>query len=253
MKIDLHVHAKERSLCSKSWEEEHIESAIRFGLGGLVFTDHNKIVPHAHLMELNMKYKPFKIYSGIEITIKDKGEDVLVIGLNDRLLEEKEWSYEELYSYVKGNGGFIVLAHPYRYKTFVNIDIEHYVPDAIEMHSTNIGKDDEEKIRNLAKKLNTKLVNNSDGHDAEHVGIYCNEFNDMPEDDKALVQLLKEGKYQCKCSQNRIQQFNEKVCKKEKIIKKLIKEGKDKKFYHTFTGNWEGEFDRVAMGKSYKI
>ncbi|GKX29243.1 histidinol-phosphatase [Vallitalea longa] len=253
MKIDLHVHAKERSACSIASEKEHIESAIRFGLDGLVFTDHNKISSEEHIADLNKKYSPFRIYSGIEITIKDKGEDILVIGINDSILEEKNWSYEELYTYVKKNSGFIALAHPYRYKDHVNVDIENYIPDAIEIHSTNIGKDDEQNIKKLAKKLKTRLINNSDGHDSRHVGIYYNELNYTPKDNAELVEILKTGKYKYSSSIYRIKMFNEEVRKKEEIIRKLIKEGKDREFYRKLTGNWEGEFDRVAMGKSYEI
>lgn len=253
MKIDLHVHAKERSACSIASEKEHIESAIRFGLDGLVFTDHNRISSKEHIDELNKKYKPFRIYSGIEITIKDKGEDILVIGINDKILEEKDWSYEELYKYVKENNGFIALAHPYRYKDYVNVDIENYIPDAIEIHSTNIGKDDEQNIKNLAKRLNTRLITNSDGHYSKHVGIYHNDLEYTPQDDAELVEILKAGKYTCEPSSVRVKIFNEKVKKQEEIIRKLIKEGKDKKYYQETTGNWEGQFDRVAMGKSYEI
>lgn len=253
MKIDLHVHAKERSACSIASEKEHIESAIRFGLDGLVFTDHNRISSEDHIEELNRKYSPFRIYSGIEITIKDKGEDILVIGINDSILEEKDWSYEELYTYVKKNKGFIALAHPYRYKDYINVDIENNIPDAIEIHSTNIGKDDEENIKELAEKLGTRLISNSDGHDSRHVGIYYNELDYIPQDNTELVEILKTGKYKCASSIDRIKIFNEEVRKKEEIIKKLIKEGKDKKYYQKSTGNWEGEFDRVAMGKSYEI
>ncbi len=253
MKIDLHVHSSERSACSIASEKDHIQAAIRFGLDGLVFTDHDKIMPQKHLIELNKKYNPFKIYSGVEITIKEKGEDLLVIGLNNRLLEEKDWSYEELYRYVKEHNGFIILAHPYRYKDYVNIDIEKYIPDAIEIHSTNICRNDEERIKKLAERLNTRVVNNSDGHNSKHVGIYYNVLDHTPKDDCDLVKLLKEGKYHCEGCESRIKLHNEIVEKKEEIIKKCIQDGKDGKYYHKITGNWEGEFDRVVMGKTNMI
>ncbi|KYH28386.1 PHP domain protein [Clostridium tepidiprofundi DSM 19306] len=253
MKIDLHVHAKERSACSIASEKQHIESAIKFGLDAIIFTDHNRLVPLEHIKELNKRYYPFRIYGGIEIRISDCGEDVLVLGLHDKILEEKSWLYPDLYDYVRKNNGFIALAHPFRYKNSIGIDIEKYIPDAVEIHSTNIGRDDYKLIRKLAEKLNLNLITNSDGHNAEHVGIYYNDIEYMPNSEQELVKYLKEGRYKCCCNHFRVSKFNESVLKREKLIKELIKENKDRTYYNKLTGNWEGEFDRVLMGKSYVI
>ena len=254
MKIDLHLHAKERSSCSNATEKQHIEAAIKLGLDAIVFTDHDKLVPLEHLKELNKKYYPFKIFGGIEVRLCDSGEDFLVLGLHDNILQENKWTYEKLYKYVKENNGFIALAHPYRYVHSIASNIEKYVPDAIEIHSTNIGKDDSEDIKKLAEKLNTRLISNSDGHDSKYVGIYYNDIEGNPETDAGLIALLKAGKYKHSCFEPaRIEEFNNTVKEREAIIKKLIKENKDRKYYHELTGNWEGEFDRVALGKSREI
>lgn len=253
MKIDLHVHAKERSKCSIASEKQHIESAIKYGLDAIVFTDHDKLTPVEHLRELNEKYEPFKIYGGIEIRLKDSGEDILVIGLHDKILEEKKWTYDELYKYVRENNGFIALAHPYRYIHEIKSNIEKWIPDAIEVHSTNIGKDDTKAITALANRLNCNLLGDSDAHEDKHIGIYYNELECNPKDEKELVKFLKEGKYKiCNCK-DRVEEFNKDKREREEIIKKLIKEGKNREDYHRITGNWEGDFDRVAMGKSYLI
>ena len=44
MKIDLHVHARERSACAKEGEESQIRAAIAAGLDGIAFTDHHLLV-----------------------------------------------------------------------------------------------------------------------------------------------------------------------------------------------------------------
>ncbi|WBW99107.1 PHP domain-containing protein [Oceanirhabdus sp. W0125-5] len=253
MKIDMHVHAKERSSCSIASEKEHIEKAIEFGLDAIIFTDHNKLVPLDHLKELNKKYSPFKIFGGIEVRMKDNGEDVLILGIHDKLIEEREWTYPELYKFVRERNGYIAKAHPYRYKEYIEIDIENYIPDALEIHSTNIGKDDTKLISNLAQKLNCNLISNSDAHNSKDIGIYYNELESTPKNEKELIEILKSGKYTCGYCPERVYKFNKNVAEREEIIRNLIKEGKNKEYYHKLTGNWEGEFDRVLIGKSYII
>ncbi|MBE9507716.1 MAG: PHP domain-containing protein, partial [Chloroflexi bacterium] len=111
MKIDLHVHAKERSDCAIDGEEEIIRAAIAYGLGGLAFTDHQRLVPPERLAELNRRYAPFRVFGGIEITLLD-GEDMLVLGVHDRELEARDWNYQDLFGFVREQNGFLALAHP---------------------------------------------------------------------------------------------------------------------------------------------
>ncbi|MBE0699700.1 MAG: PHP domain-containing protein, partial [Anaerolineaceae bacterium] len=68
MKIDLHVHARERSTCAIDGEESQIRAAIAAGLDGIAFTDHHRLVGCDRLEVLRKHYAPFKIYTGIEIT-----------------------------------------------------------------------------------------------------------------------------------------------------------------------------------------
>lgn len=253
MKIDLHVHCSERSKCSIATEEEHILSAIEHKLDAIVITDHNKLVPEEHLKELNEKYYPFKIFGGIEIRTQPHGDDVLVIGVKEELLQNQKWNYDKLYKFVKPRGGFIVLCHPYRYGDTVNIDIATFVPDAIELHSTNIGKCDNKRIRTLASRLGSKLVADSDGHNKIHTGIFYNEIEGNPQNEAELAKLLLEKPIILKADEERVKLFNKEIIKKEALVKKMISEGKTAENYHNETGEWEGYFNRVLIGKSYEI
>ena len=116
MKIDLHVHASERSGCSSASEEDQIQKAIELGLDALVFTDHGLLMPEERAKELNDKYAPFRIFRGIEIGIlfrhDERDEDFLVLGVYDPLIEKRKWKYKDLYKFVDDNGGYIAIAHP---------------------------------------------------------------------------------------------------------------------------------------------
>jgi histidinol phosphatase-like PHP family hydrolase len=252
LKIDLHVHAKERSACAGSGEKEMIRAAIAFGLDGLVFTDHHRFVPLDRLEELNRKYAPFRVFGGIEISVTE-GEDVLVLGIRDSMLETGDWSYPELFAFVRRRGGFLALAHPFRYHDEIDIDMERYPPDAIEVHSKNTGVCDGPQIRAVSTRLGLPLLYNSDAHAAEHVGIYYNRLARVPRDERELVEILRKGDYTCHGMEERIAEFNRGIEAREKLIRDMIAQGQDRDDYRRVTGHWAGHYDRVAAGKSYQI
>jgi histidinol phosphatase-like PHP family hydrolase len=252
VKIDLHVHTKERSPCGRSGEEEMIQSAVAFGLDGLVFTDHHRLVPLDRLEELNRKYAPFRIFGGIEITVTE-GEDVLVLGVRDSVLETREWSSPELFAFARKRGGFLVLAHPFRYHDEIDIDMERYPPDAIEVHSKNTGVCDESQIRAVLTRLGLFPLYNSDAHHADHVGIYYDQLARVPRDERELIDILRKGDYTCHGMEERIAEFNCAIEERESMIRDMIAQGQDRDDYRRVTGHWEGHYDRVAAGKSYQI
>jgi predicted metal-dependent phosphoesterase TrpH len=191
MKIDLHVHSSERSACGKSPEEAQIRAAIKAGLDALVFTDHHKLVPLERLHELNTMFAPFKIFGGIEIT--SDGEDWLVVGLRDGALESSEWHYPDLHTFVRKHNGFIALAHPFRYRDHIGVDIERFRPDAIEVRSPNTPARFEARIRELALRLRLHTLHDSDAHTADPIGKYYNMLEGEPINEQVLVAMLKNG------------------------------------------------------------
>ena len=188
-KIDLHVHAAERSGCATAYEEAQIRAAIDAGLQGMAFTDHHAMLSSERLDELNRKYAPFRIYAGIEITANQ--EDWLVLGLRDPALARAErWTYHELADYVRAKGGFLVLAHPFRYTDQVQVKFNGNAPDAIEYRSNNTPAAKEGEIRSLAARLGAAPLCNSDAHSTKTLGLYFNLLPELPRDDTALVETL---------------------------------------------------------------
>ncbi len=189
MKIDLHVHSMERSTCAKSGEESQIRAALRAGLDGLALTDHNRLVPATRLAELNKKYAPFHIFTGIEVDA-DR-EHLLVVGVQDALLEKPGWHYPELRDFVHWRGGFIALAHPFRYEPTIRVDLEQFPPDGIEVKSINTPPSYEEEIRSIAGRLGLALLENTDAHIEGQVGRFYNELPETARSDKELVEILR--------------------------------------------------------------
>lgn len=198
MKIDLHVHARERSGCSIAAERDLIERARADGLDALVFTDHGRLVPPTRLAELNRDYAPFRIFSGIEIHTAEE-EDVLVLGLQDSRLESMAWSYADLHQFVRAHGGFIILAHPFRYREQIQVDTHRFPPDAIEARSLNIAPHNESRIRRVAEDVGSAVVFSSDAHAVDGVGAFYVCLDSYAMTDLALVAMLRARTFVC-CS-----------------------------------------------------
>jgi len=188
LKIDFHVHSQERSDCAVVSEAEQIRAAMRGGLDGMVFSDHDRLVDRKHLAELNHRYAPFRIFTGIEVSLA--GEHVLVIGIHDPALESCIWGYNDLHRFVRRHKGFLALAHPFRYRD-ISVDIEKYPPDAIEVFSPNTPVWAEKKIRQIAASIGCELLSNSDSHNSQMIGKYYNVVEGSPADDGELLQSLR--------------------------------------------------------------
>ena len=193
MRIDLHIHTKERSVCGKASEAEQVVAAIDAGLDAIAFTDHGRRAPAETIARLNEAYAPFRIYGGIEIGIN--GEDLIVLGIDDADLETTKWSYPALHAFSKERGGFLALAHPYRYRSDIKLDMAQHPPDAIEMYSPHTPPDAAGKIFDLASRLGIPVLSNSDAHSTDPIGEYCNLLYDAPADERELVRMLREGRF----------------------------------------------------------
>ncbi len=191
MKVDFHVHTKERSICAKVDEEYQIRGAIAAGLDGIAFTDHNKLLSKDHLAFLNQKYAPFKIFTGIEVVANQ--EDWLVIGVHDTRLEKATWNYADLWKLVRSLGGYLILAHPFRYASIIHVDLAAYPPDGIEIASYNTPVDMHNKILQQAKQFNLKPLTNSDAHYPNQIGTYANLLPTFAENDEQLLKVLNNG------------------------------------------------------------
>lgn len=143
------------------------------GLDGIAFTNHHRLVPGELLAAWNAEFAPFMIYGGIEITVRE-GEDVLVLGVADPDIASEDWSYPELHAFARARGGYLALAHPFRYRHHVDPSVKDFPPDAIELRSANTPPSAERKIRALARALDLRLLGNSDAHTPETLGCSFN-------------------------------------------------------------------------------
>jgi histidinol phosphatase-like PHP family hydrolase len=196
MKIDLHVHTRDYSACGRSTAEEQIEAAIEAGLDAIVFAEHDTLFPLARIRKFNHTYAPFRIFSGIEMSVIG-GEHLLVLGVHDNVLEQRRWQYPDLYALVREQGGFLALNHPFRFNPVIEIDHEQFPPDAIEGFSNNITTILQHRIVRLAKMLDLPILSNSDAHHSADLGRHYNVLSRIPKDEQELLAILKAGDFHC--------------------------------------------------------
>jgi predicted metal-dependent phosphoesterase TrpH len=170
-------------------EDELVSAAIKAGLDVVSLTDHGRLAPKDNLIRLNEEYAPIMVLGGIELAVS--GEDILVFGIHDVNLENRAWSYPELHAFVRERGGFMIIAHPFRYRKEIVADIEKYRPDAIEMYSWNTPFEAGGNIMTLASDLDLPTLSNSDAHEAHVIGMFYNILEATPKDEQELLQTLR--------------------------------------------------------------
>jgi histidinol phosphatase-like PHP family hydrolase len=194
VKLDLHVHSSEYSACAVATAETQIRAAIARGLDGIAFTNHHKLVPPKALETWNRSYAPFRIYGAIEITVNE-GEDFLVFGIDDPSLESPDWEYRNLHELVRKKRGYIVLAHPFRYRQSVDAPVSEFPPDGVELHSSNTPAAAEIKIRRLTSRIDARLFCNSDAHSPDSLGRYYNLTKHPLPEGEDLASFLRSGDF----------------------------------------------------------
>ncbi len=255
MKVDCHLHTSEFSTCAKSSEAEQLDAALAYGLDAVFITDHNHLADSDHIARLDEHYRPLglAVYGGIEVTLRQGGDDVVVLGVHDKRLNDGFDTYSELYSFAREHGGYISLCHPFRYWDGVYIPVVEQKPDAIELRSSNIGRCDQAKIVELAQRVGARLVGNSDGHRTEDVGIYHNILHRECATEREILDCIIDGDFHIGERRERIDEYNRDMAAREDVIRSYIAQGIDGKRYQQEVGYWEGYYNRVAEGKSYMI
>ena len=253
-KVDLHTHCMEHSPCSRHPALSMAESALAHGMDAIAFTNHDCFMEPELLNGLRSKCPALKIYNCIEISLGM--EHFIYIGPFDPQIPGwRNSGYEGLWRRTRENGGFLILAHPFRFSSDIEAPVADFPPDAVEIHSTNTGRDDEKSIAMLAASLKARTLTNSDGHAPEHVGIYSNiiEIDALPEDEADLANCLRKANISPCADLARIESHNKWVEKIEKLAARFIAADESPESFEMASGQWRGFYDRVKMGRSYKI
>lgn len=219
-KYELHLHTQEGSKCGHSEGKEYVDFYMNMGYSGIVITDHfyhgntrpDKKLPWSQYMDeylagyYNAKQaaegKDFGVFFGIEERF-ETGDEYLVYGLEPEWFisrpEIRDMKRIEFLTAVKESGGFIIQAHPYRYRSYFKGDhltISSSFVHAYEVFNSCNTPEENKLALILAESEKKPMVGGSDRHKANdyldiNSGILLKE---KVYDIHALIEAIKAGK-----------------------------------------------------------
>lgn len=197
MKIDLHVHIKRTSRCARADIEDMAKAAIGVGLDGLVVLDHSYQSTKEECDRCMQKFPKIKLFRGAELCVfKD---DLVLISANTMNFlppyRQKFYDIDYLHEFSQSPHNLTILAHPYRRSDQISWDLNKFHPNAVEIASTHIVKENRLKINLLAEAYGMNTVAVSDAHKTKYLGGYCIETDCEVNNEVDLIKVIKNGLY----------------------------------------------------------
>ena len=215
-KIETHLHTPIISPCGRLTPEELVEGYLREGFSAITVTDHfhPDAFRHARIDPAGKDalqgylegYRsvcraaegtPLRVYLGAELRFRGCGNDYLLYGFSQALLERPEevWAmgivrFSEL---ARADGALLVQAHPFRDYC---LPVAPYLLDGVEA----VNRHDVHANRNrlaveYALRYGLRMTGGSDCHHPEDVGRGGIEADWLPESSMELAKLLREGSF----------------------------------------------------------
>ncbi|GMV95298.1 MAG: hypothetical protein AMXMBFR82_50760 [Candidatus Hydrogenedentota bacterium] len=196
--IDLHLHTRRYSRCSRIDPENLVGQAVRAGMDGLVITEHHHQWNDDELAQLvaGSGHPGFLLLAGFEYTSAQG--DLLVYGLDAEAAKEFRpgWPPERAAQMVLELGGVCVAAHPTRAGLGFDERLETLPLAAMEVASVNLKEHEQRLARSLSETLKLPATASSDAHDLRDVGRYATVFEDLILSSADLQRALRNGRFQ---------------------------------------------------------
>ncbi len=214
---ETHLHTARASACAIFSGAQHARYYKEAGYSGIVVTDHffngNSSIPR----DLPWKERIHQFYQGYEETKEEgdrlglsvffgweanfRGTEFLIYGMDKEWLVNHpdilSWTVEQQYKEIHEAGGYIVHAHPFRQREY--IDEVRLYPDYVDaVEGINVGNHNDEfdkKAMEYARKHKLPIVAGTDAHGKEtyRSGIA---FKRKAEDIGDYIDMIKAGRYE---------------------------------------------------------
>ena len=195
--VDLHVHTRYGSSCSRLDPQRLVVVARELGLNGICITEHDYLWDTDRVRDL-ADNSGIVIFRGVELST-DQGH-LLVFGLKD--YPEDLYCAEKLRDAADKMGAVVVVAHPYRHTPGrvswkkVARRPAFRLAHEVEIYNGISSEADNELAFQLGTRLGFCGVGGSDAHTASQVGLGVTIFDNPIGGDGELVEALKARSFQ---------------------------------------------------------
>lgn len=215
MKIDLHVHTSEVSMCGQIKAADIVSSYKAAGYDAVVITNHFNLDTASHFerhgqndfikvyregLELARKAgkeQGLLVLGGYELRFNENFNDYLVFGAPDEIMNDYKNVFamrpRDFSKIARENDFLFYQAHPFRNgMTIVNPDILF----GIEVHNGHPDHDSRNDIaRAWAEKYDLRMISGSDCHQPHGIGTAGILTDEKVENEADLTGVLRSGKY----------------------------------------------------------
>ena len=210
MVVDMHVHTSIGSADSNLAPPRLLEAAREVGLDGLVITEHDVPWPREQMERFRQESGLF-VCGGLEYSTEFG--HIIVLGL-DRDMPGIERA-EELRRLAQAQGGFMILAHPFRFfpgpsnrlfgrqynpSSLTAAELAQHpvfeLVDAIEVLNYACTEKENQLAQEAARVLGKRGVAGSDAHTYTEVGRCVTIFQRAVGSEGELIEELRAGRYQ---------------------------------------------------------
>ena len=197
MKVQLHCHTSQFSLCGQNSPDEMIQAHIAHGYDVVFLTDHDSVWPADDIADLQKQYPEIRIFPGIEVSVltPDTTYHVVLLGTSDEGFCELP-SAACLLARARQHHVPTILAHPYRWSGRPGILEERPLPDAMEARSWNHDAANERLAVQKADVLKIPLVYADDAHSIQAVGQFWIETHHEFDHPSQLQEIFATGAYE---------------------------------------------------------
>lgn len=201
MKIDMHTHTKEGSVCSNVPVELLIDTLIKKGFDGVLITDHESIKGFECFKLLNKKPSDFIVLRGFEYTTT-LGDMLVILPTEEVIPYKQNMGPFELIDIVHQKGGVVGIAHMFRdivsignnAKNFKLLESIVKKVDFIEVENGLADEDANFTALWWAMQYFKPQTKGSDSHTVEDIGKTGTIFIADIKDEKDLIEAIKNNK-----------------------------------------------------------
>jgi predicted metal-dependent phosphoesterase TrpH len=193
MLIDLHIHTRRGSFCSRLSTKDLVRQAKEMHLDAVCVTDHNTTKAVEKVKRIGEE-QGLLVLGGIEVRCREG--DVLVFGLIKS--PHSGITAKDLVELVHREGGVAIPAHPFRSSapSLGESIFEIHGFDAVEVLNGNSTDEENRRALEAAQRLGLPGTGGSDSHSFKQVGRCVTEFeDDKIRNEMDLVAAIKGGRY----------------------------------------------------------